>query len=248
VQHVQSMNRRRWQLLGLAAIVVIALVGLLLVYSSQRAPKFNGTALATPSSETDFTLVDQTGNEFTLSGAKGKVVVLTFLYAHCTDVCPFIAAKLKRVQVMLGNDSSKVVLLAVTVDPQRDTIEQMAAYSQQFGHSDSWHFLTGTASELQPIWEAYYVGSNVGPEPEGPIKEIPGPLPEKTLQAAGLDNGLDGGEIAVAQDAITKFGGGYEVIHSTPIWLIDPKGEIRVSTHEYASPAEIVHDIRLLLP
>lgn len=242
------MTGRMWLVLALLLVLLIAIAGLWIAYFNQQPPGFDGTALVPPDAETDFTLVDQTGHDFTLSSAKGKVVVLTFLYTHCTDVCPFIAAKLKRVQVLLGSDASKVELVAVTVDPQRDTVDRVAIYSQQFGLSESWHFLTGNESQLQPIWRAYYVGSNVGPEEGGPTNVAPGPVPAGTLQATGLDNGLNSAEIALAQKVITTFGGGYEVTHSTPIWLIDPAGNVRVSTHEYASPEEIVHDIRLLLP
>lgn len=245
---MRSISGRIWLSLGVVLALLIVIAGLWIVYFIHQPPSFDGTALVPPDVETDFTLVDQTGHDFTLSSAKGKVVVLTFLYTHCTDVCPFIAAKLKRVQVLLGDDASKVELVAITVDPQRDTVDRVATYSQQFGLSTSWHFLTGTQSQLQPIWQAYYVGSNVGPEAGGPTNVAPGPVPAGTLQATGLDNGLSSAEIALAQKVITTFGGGYEVTHSTPIWLIDPTGKIRVSTHEYASPDEIVHDIRLLLP
>ena len=46
----------------------------------------------------DFQLPDQHGEIIRLSDQRGKVVVLSFLYTHCRDVCPLTAAKFKPAQ------------------------------------------------------------------------------------------------------------------------------------------------------
>ena len=55
-----------------------------------------------------------------MADQKGKVVLMCFIYTHCTDICPFEAAKVKEVYQQLGPDAKNVVLVAVTSDPKRD--------------------------------------------------------------------------------------------------------------------------------
>ena len=67
----------------------------------------------------DFTLTDQHGMPFHLASTRGKVVLMSFIYTHCTDICPFIAIKMKDAYTLLGSDAANVVLVAVTTDPAR---------------------------------------------------------------------------------------------------------------------------------
>ncbi len=240
-------SRRLILVLSLSLVLLIGAAGLLGAMFLEGQPSaFNGTVLDPPDQATDFRLTDQQGRPYRLADAKGKVVVLTFLYTHCTDVCPFIAAKLKETDRLLGSDASQVDLVAITTDPARDTQGTLADYSRVFGLYDRWHFLLGPTDALRPVWKAYAVASEKDSQAEA--VETPQPVPPATLQALGLDRGLDASEIAAAQRAIGQFGGGYHVTHSTPIWLIDPQGRVRVLLRQSASPDEIVHDIRLLLP
>lgn len=241
-------SRRLLFVLSLSLVLLIGAVGLLatLFFENQPSAAFSGTVMDPPDQATDFRLTDQQGRPYRLSDAGGKVVVLTFLYTHCTDVCPFIAAKLKETDNLLGTDASRVDLVAITTDPARDTQTILADYSRTFGLYDRWHFLYGPKDALRPVWKAYAVASE--PDTEDHAIETPQPVPPATLQAMGLDRGLTASEIATAQKTIGQFGGGYHVTHSTPIWLIDPQGRVRVLLRQSASPEEIAHDVRLLLP
>ena len=105
----------------------------------------------------DFALTDHIGRPVKLSDLKGKPVVLTFLYTNCPDVCPIITAKLNQTLQLLGPDASKVEIVAITVDPERDTAARAKQYSDQQGIGDKWHFITGSVGSLMPVWEAYGV-------------------------------------------------------------------------------------------
>ncbi len=107
----------------------------------------------------DFRLTDQFGKQVSLSQFKGKPVVLTFLYTHCPDVCPLIAEQLHSVMLDLGKDAQRVGVLAVSVDPQRDTIASALAFSQTHKMTSYWHFLVGTEAQLSPVWTAYSIGA-----------------------------------------------------------------------------------------
>lgn len=77
-------------------------------------------------------LTDHTGHPRRLADYKGKAVVIFFGYTQCPDVCPTTLSTMAEVMKLLGNDARNVQVLFVTVDPERDTRELLAAYVPQF--------------------------------------------------------------------------------------------------------------------
>ena len=69
--------------------------------NSVNAPSFAGTVLSQAPEATDFTLLDQFGETITLADYKNQVVVLTFVYTACNDICPLIAHRLKEAEKYL---------------------------------------------------------------------------------------------------------------------------------------------------
>lgn len=228
----------RWILAALVlALAVAAGVGLARLLAPE--PEFIGTELEPPRPAMDFSLLDQNRRPFRLSEQRGHVVVLTFLYTSCTDVCPFIGAKLRRAREQLGPADSQIEIVVITTDPGRDDGDRALRYSRALGMSDRWHFLTGTEAELEPVWEAYLIRPARADRAEHVSDDV--------LREYGLFSGLSEQEITGAKAAIDQFGGGYEVIHSTPVWLIDPSGQLRAFQGQDLLPSELVHDIELLL-
>ena len=81
----------------------------------------------------EFTLTTQDNARLSLRDLRGRVVVVTFIYASCTDTCPLLTAKLASLQAKLGTDfGQKVFFASVTVDPERDTPEVLAKYVPAF--------------------------------------------------------------------------------------------------------------------
>src|SRR5690242_16929769 len=66
-------------------------------------------------------LRDQNGQLVKLRALRGKAVAITFVYTHCVDVCPLLLSALSATKRKLGKDGSRFAVLAVTVDPKRDT-------------------------------------------------------------------------------------------------------------------------------
>lgn len=103
----------------------------------------------------DFSLVDQTGRQVTLSSLRGKVVALNFIYTRCAlpqfclRVTNHFGVLQKRFADRLGRD---LVLLTITFDPQRDTPEALARYASRWkADPASWHFLTGPVDPVRRI-------------------------------------------------------------------------------------------------
>ncbi len=101
----------------------------------------------------DFTLSDQDGRRVSLRDLRGRVVVLTFLYATCQDTCPLTATQIRGALDDLGHD---VPVLAVSVDPANDTPARARRFVDRRGLAGGrMRFLLGERAELVPVWRAY---------------------------------------------------------------------------------------------
>ncbi|MES0490962.1 MAG: SCO family protein [Leptospirales bacterium] len=83
----------------------------------------------------DFTLVDQNNEPFTLSSLKGNIVLLFFGYTHCPDACPMTMGLLGKAYDELGDDAKSIKTVFITVDPERDNIENMQGYIEGFSET-----------------------------------------------------------------------------------------------------------------
>ncbi len=101
----------------------------------------------------DFTLTRTDGTRFSLDTLRGKIVVLTFGYTSCPDVCPTTLASVSALTRALGPRAEQVVALFVSVDPRRDTPQKLRDYVKYF--SDAIIGLTGSESQLRRVAKQY---------------------------------------------------------------------------------------------
>jgi len=113
-----------------------------------------------------FSLTDQAGRTVTLASLHGKVVVLTFMDSHCTDICPLVSREFRDAAHDLGGTASRVVFIAVNVNPFHHGVADVASFSraESLDSIGTWHFVTGPVSALRPVWNAYQV-QVVAPSP-----------------------------------------------------------------------------------
>jgi protein SCO1/2 len=118
-----------------------------------------------------FRLRDETGTWRTPASARGEVLVVTFIYTQCRDLCPRQAAEIKEAVLGAGGG---VQVYAITVDPEHDTPEQAQAWLERMGVAGGpVHILLGSREELTPVWERFGIVP-LGAKP----REEPGPLTE----------------------------------------------------------------------
>ncbi|HEY1334403.1 MAG TPA: SCO family protein [Myxococcaceae bacterium] len=144
--------------------MIAALLGLALVLPAGPEPAsghraIEGGRLPRIGTAADFTLTTQDESRLTLRDLRGKVVVITFVYASCTDTCPILTAKLASLQEPLGaNLGARVVFVGITVDPGRDTPAVLRDYARHHGvRPPGWAFLTGSAAEIREVARRYGV-------------------------------------------------------------------------------------------
>ena len=129
-----------------------------LVSQKSNAQTYQGTELneAAP----DFQLTDQNGAIVALSDYRGKIVILSFMDTKCIDTCPLTAYQFTQTYQQLNNaQKNQVVFLGVNVNLDSATVEDVYKISQAWRLNEipQWHFLTGSAESLQPVWQGYYV-------------------------------------------------------------------------------------------
>lgn len=111
-----------------------------------------------------FTMTDAaTGQTVTAADLRGYVTLLYFGYTHCPDVCPATLYNLQRIQARMGAAASKVRVLFVTVDPDRDTPALLAQYAALFGANVTG--LRGTPDALYALARRYRVVFSVSKTP-----------------------------------------------------------------------------------
>ena len=188
----------------------------------------------------DFQLWDQHGSEVSLSDFQGKVVALTFLYTYCPEICPGITETMRKASELLDDEAEHLQFLAVSVDPERDTVETALSYSRDTGLHDRWRFLVGTQEELEPVWKAYWLDPSVDSSVGYRIVHL---HEDGELHVHDVD---DGGGVSTGDLKVVREGP--LISHSAPVFLIDREGNRRVLLNDLAiDPAPLVHDLRILL-
>ncbi len=126
-----------------------------------KLSSFDGVALSPPQPAPALdTLRNYDGSSFSLAAQRGKAVFVTFLYAHCPDVCPLIASNLHNAYAkMTPAVRQRVAIVAVSVDPHGDSAATVAAFVQQHQLAGEASYLIGSAGKLAPVWKAWNVGS-----------------------------------------------------------------------------------------
>jgi len=101
-----------------------------------------------------FRLSDEGGRAVTMAEYRGRPVVVTYLYTHCTDTCPLTAQMIRGALDDLGHD---VPALAVSVDPFRDTAASARSFLKRQHVSGRIRFVLGTRRQLLPVWKGFAI-------------------------------------------------------------------------------------------
>ena len=111
----------------------------------------------------DFTLTDgPTGQVVSLSALRGKVVLITFLYTSCLDVCPLTAEVIRAARDRIGTSANDVAFIAVSVDPVGDTPATTRRFVQEHGVESTLRYLIGSQAALSRVWQEYGIAQAVG--------------------------------------------------------------------------------------
>ena len=232
-------------------LVLGALGGVATALVTQPAPARPPRSRPPRTAPPTYRLRDENGVVRTPTSARGKVLMLTFIFTRCRSACPRIAVEMRDAMRAAG---SGVETHAITVDPKHDTPEQRAGLAQAHRASRrgratcSW----AAGASSRPVWERFGI---VPVAREGAPRERrrasygratqPSPADDANPAEAALDHypatddGFYRGRL--------RHGGYLDYEHSAYVLLIDEQGRQRVGfPFEQATSERLLHDIRLL--
>lgn len=105
----------------------------------------------------DFSFVDQFGNEKTKADVEGKIYVTDYFFTTCGGICPKMTCQLQRVHSEFLDDPN-FLILSHTVNPKIDSVEVLYSYAERFeANHEKWWFLTGSKEELYTMARKSYL-------------------------------------------------------------------------------------------
>ena len=136
------------------ALVVLVAAMFLLPRGQRGAAPQTATVLPEPRPLADVRFVDEAGREAHLTDFKGNFTLLFFGFTNCPDVCPLTLSLLAEVRADIATRAPRLAprVLFVSVDPNRDTPERIAAYLN--GFDPEFVGVTAPDAELQPLLQA----------------------------------------------------------------------------------------------
>jgi protein SCO1/2 len=165
----------------------------------------HATVLPEPMSLPEFSLVDQSGQEFNRDSFAGRWNLVFFGFTHCPDICPATLQQLALARAAIadeGNNGGQALpqIVLISVDPERDTPQAMREYISHFGTGISG--VTGSIDELRKLTRAT------------------GIFFEKSAQG-GENYGVDHSAVVLVIDPQAKFHALFSAPHSVDNFVSD---------------------------
>jgi protein SCO1/2 len=138
--------------------IVICIAGFILLRPSGDGSPFQYYGQWIGKDAPDFALTDQDGKTTRLGDLRGHLVLITFGFIHCPNICPTTLANLAAIcQSLPAADQQRVRVLFITVDPARDSPKSLGQYVHFY--NPSFTGLTGGADQIAKVakdYGAYY--------------------------------------------------------------------------------------------
>jgi protein SCO1/2 len=130
-------------LLGLVLALVVAGCG-----GDVASTELQGAVVESATPKPSFVLTDTAGEPYDfVERTEGKLTLLYFGYLNCPDICPVHMAQIAEVFDQLPAVARDAVVVFVSVDPDRDSPEEIRTYLDNF--DSRFVGLTGTMAELE---------------------------------------------------------------------------------------------------
>lgn len=116
-----------------------------------------------------YTLIDHTGKTVTDADYHGRAQLIYFGFAFCPDICP-TALQTMGAAIDMASEKDKNIAdfyqtMLITIDPERDTPEQLALYVTANGFPKNLVGLTGSATQIKDVKKTFAVIGNKVDDP-----------------------------------------------------------------------------------
>ena len=98
-----------------------------------------------------FSLIDQNSRNFTENDLRGHRAIIDFIFTRCAAVCPRLTQEMAAVGKLTAS-TPDVLLISISIDPEYDTVDKLAAYAQRYkADASRWRFLTGDKATIRAL-------------------------------------------------------------------------------------------------
>lgn len=159
-----------WRAAVAGPLVSVLILGGVFVYARPAAdeplPPFPGERIRSQLTPPSFTLTDHHGEEVALEDLRGRVVVVTGVYAVCSTSCPQILRQLKDLTESLAPEvRERVALVALSLNPDYDTSNLMRAVAQAYDFPyPHFRYLNGAPDEMRDLLTRFQFSPVLNPE------------------------------------------------------------------------------------
>ena len=180
MEQQQGSPASRLLVIGIAATVALVGAGVVLFSTVEPVTENSADTEETGSERNepvsygevppDVTFVERSGKTVSLGEFRGEPWIASFIFTRCQGTCPLMTASLQELQKGLDAQETPVRLVSITVDPENDDPEALAAYADGYEADDRWLFLTAPDSVVQPLaLETFHLAIEEGTDPKEPI-------------------------------------------------------------------------------
>lgn len=153
---VSPLRLVRWIAWGAVGFLTAAMLYLMMALEARKGAVIGGP----------FTLTAMTGQRINVGEAeKGRPYAAFFGFTHCPDICPTSMYEMGQLLAKLGDKAKDFRVYFITVDPERDTAEQLRLYLSAF--DPRLIGMTGTPEEIAVVAKAHRAFYRKVPTPSG---------------------------------------------------------------------------------
>lgn len=152
------MSKRTTTIILVSFFIVFSAVFMTYFYRVTREAPKKLNILGNPGHKVgDFSFTNQEGQTVSLANVDGKIRVVNYFFTTCKGICPRMNENMTKVyQAYRGNND--VLIMSHTVDPKKDTVGAIKAYSLRFdADPKQWLFLTGDKKALYQMAREEYL-------------------------------------------------------------------------------------------
>lgn len=148
-------TRKRIPLWSILTAGVLAVAFGYLVFHYVTVTQRHAATTDVPVIGGQFELVDHHGRSVSADDFDGRFMLIYFGYTYCPGNCPSALTAMADALDLLGAAGNKIVPIFITVDPARDTPEQLRMYVDFF--HPRLVGMTGTSEQIAAVAKAYQI-------------------------------------------------------------------------------------------
>lgn len=152
------MKKNKIAVILISFFIILAAVFMTYFYKVTREQPKTLKVIGNPGHKVKpFAFTNQEGKTITNAEVEGKIYVVEYFFTTCKGICPRMNENMSKVYTAYRGKND-VMILSHTVDPLKDTVGAMKAYSLRFdADPKQWEFLTGSKKELYDMARYSYL-------------------------------------------------------------------------------------------